>query len=192
MSRVTDDYTGSKWQRKWQRLSCLQVLFKPAHPRNRKTSTEVAPCALTQDEGAVGDWWEEETWSRATMAAVTICPAFMSFSGRGRNNWLPTRWPHTGSTNKAFITTGHVSETLVSDTLGFYILCLFNCESSCSLSGCTWESWEKLLHWDVFLTVFYVVVLLCSESPFQDKVVPLLVQIKLLAHWMKTTWKYGL
>lgn len=56
------------------------------------------------------------------------------------NNWPPTLWPHTASTNKAFITTGHDSGPLVSHTLGRHILCLFNCKSASGLSGCTWET----------------------------------------------------
>lgn len=58
--------------------------------RNRKKSAEVASCAHAHGAGAAGARWESETWSRVTMAPVTICPAFLSLSGRGRNNWTPT------------------------------------------------------------------------------------------------------
>lgn len=65
--------------------------FTLSTPRgSRNTSAEVAQRALTQGGGAAGAWWEEETWSRATMAAVTNYPAFLSFSGRtGTTTGLP-------------------------------------------------------------------------------------------------------
>lgn len=39
-------------------------------PTQETGSVKVASWGLTQDEGPVRDWWEEETWSWATIAAV--------------------------------------------------------------------------------------------------------------------------
>lgn len=77
---------NSTWQIKMEKAFLHQprTSLSPCPlQRKRKTSAEVAPCALTQREGAAGAWWEEETCSRATMTAVTICPVSLSFSGRG-------------------------------------------------------------------------------------------------------------
>lgn len=62
----------------------------PSPPGSGNTSAEVAQRALTQGGGAAGAWWEEKTWSRATMVTVTNHPAFLSFSGRtGTTTGLP-------------------------------------------------------------------------------------------------------
>lgn len=62
----------------------------PSPPGSGNTSAEVAQRALTQGGGAAGAWWEEKTWSRATMVTVTNYPAFLSFSGRtGTTTGLP-------------------------------------------------------------------------------------------------------
>lgn len=69
---------------------------------------------------------------------LSCLPVILSKSRK--NNWPPTLWPLTAPANKAFITTGRDSGSLVLHTLGCHILCLFSCKSSTDPSGCTWKT----------------------------------------------------
>lgn len=74
--------------------------MKPSCRLDNSVSAEVAPCAVPLGGGAAGSWWEEEIWTKATMAAVTIYPPSLSLSGRiGTTTVLPhsdpTQLPQT-------------------------------------------------------------------------------------------------
>lgn len=119
---------------KWQKKSLFLAKLSSA-PQKTPVSAEVAPRSFPLGGGAAGSWWEEEICTQATMAAVTIYPPSLSFTGRmGTTTVLPhSDHPELQGTS------------LVSHMSGRHILCLCSGKSAPGLSGCTWDT-SALLH----------------------------------------------